>query len=171
MSDKELIKGAEAIANDMRVGDIRRLKLAKVVGDHLDWFGRARARGLEWTDIIDLLFKAGITRPDGRPLSRGHLSSLVWRKLQSAGAVSPGPAAVPDRPANRPEASRKRSAAASTDKPKEAADKPIVMASPAAASRPAKRSKTRQADADGRAPDRDKLIAFMRRSAQVRRDD
>jgi hypothetical protein len=43
----------------------------------------ARKRGLEWTDIVQLLFRAGVTRPDGRPLSRGHVSSLVWRKQQT----------------------------------------------------------------------------------------
>src|SRR5690606_10717923 len=87
VSDEELAKGAQAIADDLRVGDTRRLKLAKIIDGHLDWFELARARGLEWTDIIDLLSRAGVTRPDGRPLSRGHLSSLVWRKQKSRKTV------------------------------------------------------------------------------------
>ena len=80
ISDVDLLKGAEAIAADMQGPEGRRLKLARVIDVHLDWFDQARRRGLEWNDIVALLFRAGATRSDGRPLSRGHLQSLVWRK-------------------------------------------------------------------------------------------
>ncbi|SIQ83168.1 hypothetical protein [Bosea sp. TND4EK4] len=80
ISDEVLLKGAEAIAADMQGPEGQRLKLARVIDVHLDWFDQARRRGLEWNDIVALLFRAGATRSDGRPLSRGHLQSLVWRK-------------------------------------------------------------------------------------------
>lgn len=80
ISDVDLLKGAEAIAADMQGPEGRRLKLARVIDVHLAWFAQARRRGLEWNDIVALLFRAGATRSDGRPLSRGHLQSLVWRK-------------------------------------------------------------------------------------------
>jgi len=84
IDDEELLVGARAIAADLRVGDTRQLKLARIIDAHLHWFQRARQRGLEWTDIVGILFEVGVTRPDGRPLSRGHLSALVWRKQKSA---------------------------------------------------------------------------------------
>lgn len=91
ISDVDLLKGAEAIAADTQGPGGRRLKLARVIVGHLDWFEQARRRGLEWADIVALLFRAGATRSDGRPLSRGHLQSLVWRKQQEANASAPAP--------------------------------------------------------------------------------
>lgn len=80
MNDKDLLEGADAIAADLQGPKGRRLKLAKVIDEHLDWFDQARRRGLEWNDIVGLLFSAGATRNDGRPLARAHVQSLVWRK-------------------------------------------------------------------------------------------
>lgn len=171
IDDDELAKGAKAIADDLRVGETRRLKLAKVIDDHLAWFDRARARGLEWTDIIDLLFKAGVTRPDGRPLSRGHLSSLVWRKMQSSDATPQPRDAAPDRPADQHDAGQKRSPLAAVRKPKEDVDESIATASPTPSLELAAQNKTKPVDTDAKSPDRDKLFAFMRRSAQVRRNE
>lgn len=91
ISDVHLLKGAEAIAADTQGPGGQRLKLARVIVGHLDWFEQARRRGLEWNDIVALLFRAGATRSDGRPLSRGHLQSLVWRKQQEANASAPVP--------------------------------------------------------------------------------
>ena len=78
--DKELVEGAKAIAEDLKLPGGGSVKLARIIDRHLDWFDAARARGLEWPDIVTMLFNAGVTRTDGRPLSRGHVSSLVWRK-------------------------------------------------------------------------------------------
>lgn len=78
--DKELLEGAKAIAEDVKRPGGGSVKLARIIDRHLDWFDAARARGLEWSDIVTMLFNAGVTRTDGRPLSRGHVSSLVWRK-------------------------------------------------------------------------------------------
>lgn len=78
--DKELLEGAKAIAEDMKLPGGGDAKLARIIDRHLDWFDAARDRGLEWSDIITMLFNAGVTRKDGRPLARGHVSSLVWRK-------------------------------------------------------------------------------------------
>jgi hypothetical protein len=100
LSDKELLDGAKAIAQDMRLPGGARAKLARIIDPHLSWFVAVRERGLEWTDIVQLLFKAGVTRPDGRPLSRGHVSSLVCRKQQTAQVKSaPDDAAKSRRPA------------------------------------------------------------------------
>ena len=82
MTDKELTDGAALIARDLMLPNGRRLKLAKAVAPHLPWFVSARRRGLSWEDIIDVLFDAGVKRPNGLRLSRGHLSSLIPRKLQ-----------------------------------------------------------------------------------------
>lgn len=171
LSDEELATGAKALADDLRIGETRRLKLAKVIDDHLAWFDLARARGLEWTDIIDLLFQAGVTRPDGRPLSRGHLSSLVWRKLQSSDVGAPAQATAQARLAEPQELGRKRSTVAGMTKPEEAVSESVVTASPTLTLKPAKQNKTKPVDGDGKSSDRDKLIAFMRRSARVRRDE
>jgi hypothetical protein len=78
--DKELLAGAKTIAEDMKLPGGGSAKLARIIDRHLHWFDAARDRGLEWSDIVTMLFNAGVTRPDGRPLSRGHVSSLVWRK-------------------------------------------------------------------------------------------
>jgi len=171
IDDDELAKGAKAIAADLRVGETRRLKLAKIINDHLVWFDRARSRGLEWTDIVDLLFKAGVTRPDGRPLSRGHLSSLVWRKMQSSNALPQSMDAVPDRPADPHDAGQKRRPSVAMRRPSEGVKESNAAASAALNLESAQQNKAKPHDADGKSSDRDKLFAFMRRSAQVRRSE
>jgi hypothetical protein len=76
----EIEAGAKAIAKDFELPGGRRTKLARVVARHLDWFEAAEARGLTWDDMIAVLAAAGARRPNGLPLSRGTLSSAVWRK-------------------------------------------------------------------------------------------
>ncbi|WP_332719883.1 hypothetical protein [Pelagibacterium mangrovi] len=101
LSDEDLKRGAETIAADVNLPDGRVLKLARVIdGGHLEWFEKARRRGLEWSDIVDVLFKAGVARSDGRPLSRGHVSSLVWRKQQALRVRNP-PQVVRSSPPSR----------------------------------------------------------------------
>lgn len=76
----EIEAGAKAIAKDCNLPGGRTVKLARVVARHLHWFDAAEARGLTWDDMIALLAIAGVRRPNGLPLSRGTLSSAVWRK-------------------------------------------------------------------------------------------
>lgn len=173
LSDEELTKGAQAIADDMRVGDTKRLKLARIIDDHLDWFDRARARGLEWTDIIELLLRAGVTRPDGRPLSRGHLSSLVWRKQKAAnGTVGQTPATALATETGKPKPNRKRGTASGTARQKASAG-PVVTAAfdPDLAPDPNVRPDTLPNGAKGEPSERDKVLAYMRRAARARSGD
>jgi hypothetical protein len=72
--------GAKAIAKDFELPGGRRAKLARVVARHLDWFDAAEARGMTWDDMIAVLAAAGAKRENELPLSRGALSSAVWRK-------------------------------------------------------------------------------------------
>ena len=39
----------------------------------------ARVRGVEWAEIVEGLARAGITRPDGRPLPRSTVASVMRR--------------------------------------------------------------------------------------------
>ena len=173
ISDVDLLKGAEAIAADMQGPEGRRLKLARVIDVHLDWFEQARRRGLEWNDIVALLFRAGATRSDGRPLSRGHLQSLVWRKQRAErhttesgpvhGDVSP---AIAKRTARLP-APGEHSELARERKRQPAKQANAAPAAPAAAlpERPAVAGKP------GAQPEGNALLAYMKRAARLRRDE
>lgn len=72
--------GARAFSEDLRLPGGRQKKLARVVERHLLWFDAAEAQGLTWDDMIAVLAAAGAKRKNGLPLSRGTLSSAVWRK-------------------------------------------------------------------------------------------
>jgi hypothetical protein len=157
-SDQELLAGAKAIAEDLQKPGGGKLKLARIIDHHLTWFHQARDRGLEWQDIVNILFGAGVARPDGRPLSRGHLSSLVWRKIQNApvdvppnmdGVQIAGPsqrASIGPKPhLTQPEA--------------KAAQTPLAIL-PEKRSDVGKEQKARSGKAD--------LVDFMRRAAELR---
>jgi len=183
ISDEDLLKGAQAIAADMKLPDGGRIKLARIIAGHLDWFERARERGLEWSDIVALLARAGATRGDGRPLSRGHVSSLVWRKQQGLNA----PALVP--------VAKTHEEAVATPVRKlskrpgwlSGIDLPVAdgAGSPATQSAKPPRRRPHRHAADAAPPaapelpsgpdlpttDGDKMLAFMRRAARLRRDD
>jgi hypothetical protein len=98
----EVEAGAKAIARDFELPGGRRAKLARVVARHLDWFEAAEARGMTWDDMIAVLAAAGARRPNGLPLSRGTLSSTVWRKRNDVAADE----APSDRPPVRGRATR-----------------------------------------------------------------
>lgn len=159
LSDEELLQGAQAIADDVRVGGTGKVMLARVIDDHLDWFERARARGLEWTAITDVLFRAGVTRPDGRPLSRGHLSSLVWRKQKSTKAKAPPSVPVPVPVAGKLKASQQGPSARHRVPVGSVADR---------ASGPRVMSADTPNSVESEPGEHDKLLAFMRRSARAR---
>lgn len=82
----EIEAGAKAIVEDLKMPGGRQKKLAKVVAAHLSWFDAAEARGMTWDDMIAVLAAAGARRKSGLPLSRGTLSSAVWRKRKDAAA-------------------------------------------------------------------------------------
>lgn len=81
MDDGAIKEGARRIAAALRSPG-GQIKLARVVGAHLDWFGLVQQRGLSWDQMIRVLANAGATRENGLPFSRGHLSSTVWRARQ-----------------------------------------------------------------------------------------
>lgn len=174
ISDVNLLQGAEAIAADMQGPDGQRLKLARVIDVHLGWFEQARRRGLEWNDIVALLFRAGATRSDGRPLSRGHLQSLVWRKQpaerQAAGQTAEHQYLVPASPKQpaRLEPSRRNSEPA-LGRGKRQPAKP-TNASPATLREQPERV-TDVAEKSDAQPEGDALLAYMKRAARLRRDE
>lgn len=81
MDDDAIKEGARKIAAALR-SPAGQIKLARVVGHHLDWFDLVQRRGLSWDQMIRVLADAGATRENGLPFSRGHLSSTVWRARQ-----------------------------------------------------------------------------------------
>ncbi|MFC5423670.1 hypothetical protein ACFPOB_29480 [Bosea eneae] len=183
ISDEDLLKGAQAIAADMKLPDGGRIKLARIIDDHLAWFERARGRGLEWSDIVAVLARAGATRSDGRPLSRGHVSSLVWRKQRGSNAPAPVQVAKPREEAGVPPArtpSKRTGWLSGIDLP--AADH--APSPDARVSKPSRRRAQKHGGDVAPLPppdpssgrefpqtDGDKMLAFMRRAARLRRDE
>ena len=172
ISDVDLLKGAEAIAGDMEGPEGQRLKLARVIDVHLDWFAQARRRGLEWNDIVALLFRAGATRSDGRPLSRGHLQSLVWRKqpaerqpMEAKPARNEATSAITKRAARSPATGNSIKPARGRKQPAEGtlAFSGALRKQPAAS---AGRDGSPAAQPEGNA-----LLAYMKRAARLRRDE
>lgn len=159
--DKELLEGAKAIASDVRLPGSRTIKLARIIDRHLDWFDAARARGLEWSDIVTMLFNAGVTRADGRPLSRGHVSSLVWRKQA---AMQKRAAAVPPQPAGHDRgghADTGRSERSTTERAVSTPSKPRAPS--------VKRAATAKGPPAGSATKNQDVLAFMKRAAAIRK--
>jgi len=109
VKNRDLEAAAKAIAVDQMLPGGRRKKVSRLVEDHLPWFDAAEARGMTWEDMSAALSVAGVTRPDGRPLSIGTLSSAVWRKRNQAtlperphrAAGSPRPMSVEKPPTSR----------------------------------------------------------------------
>lgn len=93
MDDDAIKEGARKIAAALR-SPAGQIMLARVVGGHLDWFDLVKRRGLSWDQMIRVLTDAGATRENGLPISRGHLSSAVWRARQERpGKVAAAPRA------------------------------------------------------------------------------
>jgi hypothetical protein len=81
MRNKKIIDGAKAIAADLNSA-AGRIKFARVVKVHLDWFMQVQECGLTWQQISEVLTRAGARREDGTPFSIGMISSTVWRATQ-----------------------------------------------------------------------------------------
>lgn len=173
ISDVDLLKGAEAIAADMRGPDERRLKLAKMIDAHLAWFEQARRRGLEWNDIVALLFRAGATRSDGRPLSRGHLQSLVWRKQRAERQTTETPPAHSDvSPAIAKRTVRSPAPGERFEPARERKRQPAKQAPAFPSALPERRDGSARPDRKPDAqPEGNALLAYMKRAARLRRDD
>lgn len=162
MKNRDIEAGAKAIAGDQMLPGGRRKKLSRLVEDHLGWFDAAEARGMTWEDMIAALSAVGVTRPDGRPLSVGTLSSAVWRKRSQATlprrakhtAGAPRPTS-----ANKPSPSR---AVLSPSSSKKGAG---GGAPPAACSGRAGHS-VNEVSSQGAG-----VLAFMRRAAKMRRSE
>ncbi len=192
MRDQELIEGAQAIAQELMLPNGRRLKIAKVIDRHLSWFEAARRRGLEWDDIIALLFAEGVMRPNGQRLTRGHLSSLVWRKLNSAPVeAAAAEATTVRRPAKTSDAARRRKVGVRTESLKDDEQRQADSVAPlrSTSKKPSGKTPIRRplVDANGvrsneRAPsaasslggsksaeEKADLLAFMHRAAALRR--
>ncbi|MET3889344.1 hypothetical protein ABIE41_000420 [Bosea sp. OAE506] len=173
INDADLLKGAKAIAADMQGPSGERLKLARVIDVHLDWFEQARRRGLEWSDIVALLFRAGAARGDGRPLARAHVQSLVWRKQYAERQAADD---TPARGAISPEASKRTARSPAPRKNSRLAPvgrqrKPGKQADAAATAlteQPVCEAAAEKLDAQS---DGNALLAYMRRAARLRREE
>lgn len=75
----ELEAGLEAIAKDFVLPGGGRLRIARLVVNHLEWFDATEARGMTWQDMARAMAAAGVTDKHGKALSTGTLSSAVWR--------------------------------------------------------------------------------------------
>ncbi len=172
VSDEVLLKGAEAIAADMQGPEGRRLKLARVIDVHLDWFEQARRRGLEWNDIVALLFRAGATRSDGRPLSRGHLQSLVWRKQPAERQAVGEPARNEAAPVITKRTARSPLTGKSTKPGRGRKPQPAegTLAFSGALPKPPAGSAGRDG-VPATQPEGDALLAYMKRAARLRREE
>ena len=172
ISDVNLLKGAEAIAADMQGPEGQRLKLARVIDVHLDWFEQARRRGLEWNDIVALLFRAGASRKDGRPLSRGHLQSLVWRKRQaqrSAGEKAAAREELPSSSVKRTTRSPAEGGQTARRGPKRSSAKEGGVPARTLSER---HDGSAAVDGEpGAQPEGNTLLAYMKRAARLRRDE
>lgn len=172
VSDVDLLKGAEAIAADMQGPAGQRLKLARVIDEHLGWFEQARRRGLEWSDIVHLLFRAGAARGDGRPLARAHVQSLVWRKQHAErqasdetparGSISPE---IPKRTARLP-VSRKSPELATAGRQRQ----PAKKADPAATVLPERPKRGAVGEKPGTQPQDNAVLAYMKRVRSLREE-
>lgn len=163
VKNRAIETGAKAIADDQMLPGGRRKKVSRLVEDHLPWFDAAEARGMTWEDMSAALSAAGVTRPDGRPLSIGTLSSAVWRKRNQA--------TLPERPHRAAGSPRP----ISVEKPPTSSRAGLSQSSSNTRSkghvRPTPRSERVDQPRDDMAPKGAGVLAFMHRAAKMRRFD
>lgn len=190
--DKRIAAGAQAIAAALH-GPAGQIPLDRVVIDHLVWFDLCQQRGMTWPQIGRLLQKAGAGRENGRPFSSGHLSSVVWRQRQKSPSgeadstplspAQPVPATEPSettpagnqippkRVARTPRSpllgeNPKIARVAREQAPGKSTATAIPNALPEQQAVPAAARKEPRAQLDGKS-----LLASMRRTARLRRDE
>jgi hypothetical protein len=78
--DKELETGLRRMSEDFYLPGGGRMKLSRLVAEHLGWFDVAERRGMGWRDMIRALTAAGVVGRTGKHLSVGTLSSTIWRE-------------------------------------------------------------------------------------------
>jgi hypothetical protein len=78
--DKELETGLRRMSEDFYLPGGGRMKLSRLVAEHLGWFDVAELRGMGWRDMIRALTAAGVVGRTGKHLSVGTLSSTIWRE-------------------------------------------------------------------------------------------
>lgn len=177
LSNRQIEAGAKAIAEDMTLPGGGRKKLARVVGDHLDWFDAVEARGLTWGDMSRLLLAAGARGRNGRAIPVGTLSSTVWRKRSDAASPA-SPVSTKARGAGR--ASPRMGQAERThvipSKPtNHAGDQNSVARTKSQHASKAKQPATQPAKPASRIAPSDtttskaQTLAFMKRAASIRR--
>jgi hypothetical protein len=77
---KDLQAGVRLIAEDFRLPNGRRKKIAKLVKEHWGWLEAAQARGMVVEDILAMLTAAGATYDGGVPIKFATLSNAIWRR-------------------------------------------------------------------------------------------
>lgn len=79
--DKELEAGLRRMAEDFHLPGGGRMKLSRLVAEHLGWFAVAERRGLGWQDMIRVLTAVGVV---GRTESTSALAQCHRRSGVSA---------------------------------------------------------------------------------------
>jgi hypothetical protein len=117
---------------------------------------------MTWEDMSAALSAAGVTRPDGRPLSVGTLSSAVWRKRnQVVPARRRKPAIEPQSQAPASEPGRPRSEIELSGSRAESEKRTRRSVRSGRAGQPADETRSQGAG----------VLAFMHRTAKMRRLD
>jgi hypothetical protein len=154
----ELEAGLEAMAQDFVLLGGGRLRIARLVANHLNWFDAAEARGMAWRDMARALATADVTDRHGNTLSTGTLSSAVWR-ARDRRSNSPAP----------PQSSARKNSLhlPAVQKSREG---PFVVRQQKQPTPPAARS---HAAVTNSASSPDDVLGFMKRAAALRkgRDD
>lgn len=157
----KLEAGLEAMAMDFVLPSGGKLKVARLVNQHLDWFDLATEHGLTWLDISRALASVGVTDRRGKALSFGTITAAVWRARAARSDqgrqryISPSPAANTV-PKFRSDISPKK-VSVKKSKPDQR-EKPIVVTAPTTANR----SRSTSSNTD--------IMNYMKRAAHLRKE-
>lgn len=146
--------GLEAMAQDFALPGGGKLKIARLVRAHLDWFDLAAEHGLTWLDISRALAGVGITDQSGKALSFGTITAAVWR-ARDLRDQAPASIQKSKPPTARLAASKKTQPAHSKPQPKQ---KKSALPNPSqnARNKPAASNKD--------------VLRYMQRAAALRKD-
>ena len=125
MDESDAIDGAKELAASLE-GPFGRRKFLPVVEEHLDYFRRARASGASWAQIVDVLRRAGVLMPDGKPYPADMLRAVVSRAERASQTVSTN-----SPPAFEPSLPSRRSVQAPPSSPQQRRKSPAVKTVPA----------------------------------------
>jgi hypothetical protein len=188
-SNREIEAGARLIAEDLQLPGGGSKKLARVVHNHLEWFGAAEARGMTWSDMIRLLTAAGALGKEGRRLTVGTLSSTVWRKRAEAeskkeaapqsaqGTRSPKPGCVTTRlrpetaaqnAVNRGSPAGDNRSSGKRPRKEHAPSRKMVIETHKPKNSPSSATRSRSETLDHPSASKNDVLAFMNRAAAAR---